>query len=157
MSYTKEGKVNKELVYMLSPKYLFISYTKSDRWIIGALWELREIQDVYKWSRLCRELNCHIDPLTGEMRGFNWYKIDCRANQYTSFDRCYRKGSKCRYSVDDIENYTQYHTLGELSCHDLTTYDYLWIDSLVGWSGLPYNRNMKFNVKSVINVYDVKI
>ena len=157
LSYTKEGKVNKVLVMMLSPKFLFISYTKSDRWITGALWEFQEIQDVYKWSKLCRELNCYINPETGEMKDFNWYKIDCKANQYTSFDRCYRKGSKSKYTNDDVENHTQHYTIKDVDCHNLTTYDYLWLDSLVGWSDLPYNRQMQFYTKTPVNIYDVKI
>ncbi|MCP3681993.1 MAG: hypothetical protein GY861_04810, partial [bacterium] len=142
--YNKQGEENKKLVEMLSPRFLFISYTPSDRWIVGALWELKDIQEVYKWRLLCEELNCYINPLTGEVKDFNWYEIECRAQQYTAFDRCYRKGSKCKYMNDDVENQSQHYTLNEADCSGLTTYDYLWLDSLNGWSALPYNRQMKF-------------
>ena len=136
-SYTKEGKENKNKVVMLSPKFLFISYTQSDRWMIGALWELKDIQKVYKWGKLCRELNCYIDPLTGEQKDFNWWMIDCKANQYTCFDRCYRKQSKEVHHNDD-ENNTQYYNLKDSEMIETTQQDQQWFSGINKQSGFNY-------------------
>lgn len=120
--YNIDGSRNNRPVTMLSPKFLFISYTKSDRWFIGALWTLEHVKSVYEWSRLCRELNCFICPDTGEIKPFNWYKIDKKANYYTCFDRCYRKGSKEEFiNYEDI-NSSQYYRLQDVEI--LTDYVY---------------------------------
>lgn len=139
-SYTKEGKKNTNKVIMLSPKFLFISYTKSDRWWCGALFELEDINKVYQWSDNCRALNCFIDPTTGEQKPFNWWLIDCKANQYTCFDRCYRKKSKEIYYSDD-ENNTQYYSLKDSDIDGLTLYDSQWLSSI--------NKQSDFNYKGV--------
>ncbi|CAM0110590.1 hypothetical protein VPH5P1C_0154 [Vibrio phage 5P1c] len=139
-SYTKGGKESKEsktLVVMLSPKFLFISYTKSDRWMIGALWELRDLREVYQWGKLCRELNCYISPATGELKPFNWWMIDCKANQYTCFDRCYRKKSKEVHHSDDESN-TQYYSLKDSEIEELTQYDRQWLSSINNQSTFNY-------------------
>lgn len=156
-TYNSNGSLNVKPVAMLSPKFLFISYTRSDRWFIGALWTLEHIKKVYEWSSLCRDLNCFICPDTGEMKPFNWYDIDRKANYYTSFDRCYRKKSKQIYNDYENEYQSQHYNLVDVDCYDLTTYDYIWIDSLVGWSDLPYNRNMQFYTKSPKNINSIKL
>ena len=79
---------------MLDPKFLFISYTKSDIYITSALWDLECIKKVREWRKQCRMVNSYIDPLTGEIEEFNWYYIEKKANSYSLYDRCYRKGSK---------------------------------------------------------------
>lgn len=139
-SYTKEGKKNTNKMTMLSPKFLFISYTKSDRWWCGALFEFEDINKVYQWSRDCRNLNCFIDPATGEQKPFNWWMIDCKANQYTCFDRCYRKKSKEIYYNDD-ENDTQYYSLKDSEIDGLTQYDRQWLSNI--------NKQSDFNYKGV--------
>lgn len=124
--YNNDGSLNVKPVYMLSPKFLFISYTKSDRWFIGALWALEHIKKVYEWSKLCRDLNCFICPATGEMKPFNWYKIDKKANYYTAFDRCYRKGSKEEFLNYDDLNSSQYYSLKEAEIlNDYVYYKYM--------------------------------
>jgi hypothetical protein len=138
-SYTKEGVYNTETVAMLSPLYIFISYTKSDRWITGALWELRDIEKVYNWSTMCKELACFIHPCSGEVKPFNWYEIDCKANQYTSFDRCYRKGSKEKYYNDD-QHKTEYYSLKDADTDSLTPDDQQWLDSVNQCSDLRYKK-----------------
>ncbi|WNO47175.1 hypothetical protein [Vibrio phage vB_VibM_10AMN] len=124
--YNSDGSLNLKPVVMLSPKFLFISYTKSDRWFIGSLWTLEHIQKVFEWARLCRELNCFICPDTGEMKPFNWYQIDKKANHYTAFDRCYRKGSKEEFiNYDDIDS-SQYYSLKEAEIlNDYVYYRYM--------------------------------
>lgn len=122
ISYNLDGSSNNNPVTMLSPKFLFISYTKSDRWFVGALWTLEHVKKVYEWARLCRDLNCFVCPSTGEIKAFNWYKIDKKARQYTAFDRCYRKGSKEEFiNYEDI-NSSQYYSLQDAEI--LTDYVY---------------------------------
>ena len=82
------------LYNMLDPKFLFISYTKSDIFISCALWDLECIGLVREWRGLCKRFNCYIDPIHGDMSEFNWYYIERIANGYQWFDRCYRKGSR---------------------------------------------------------------
>lgn len=143
---------------MLSPQYMFISYNKYDRWIIGALWELGSMSEVHRWHNLCKELNCRIDPCTGEVKAFNWWYIEQKAEQYTLYDRCYRKGSSQVLARElEDENNSQYYSLCDVDCHDLTTYDYLWFDSIVSYSELPYNRNMKFHTITPKNINTVKL
>lgn len=125
-TYNSDGSLNVKPVVMLSPKFLFISYTNSDRWFIGSLWTLEHIKKVYEWASLCRELNCFICPDTGEMKPFNWYKIDKKANYYTAFDKCYRKGSKEGFiNYDDIDS-SQYYSLKEAEIlNDYVYYKYM--------------------------------
>lgn len=148
-----------KFVIMLSPKFLFISYTNSDRWIIGALWELENIKEVYQWSDLCRELACFIDPNTGEVKTFNWYEIDCRANQYTSFDRCYRKHTKSVYINEEDNNSPLYYRLNELDNNLLVSYDYEWFNTINGLSDYTYPSigRCSFKVKSPLNIYGIKL
>lgn len=125
-TYNSDGSLNVKPVVMLSPKFLFISYTNSDRWFIGSLWTLEHIKKVYEWASLCRELNCFICPDTGEMKPFNWYKIDKKANYYTAFDKCYRKESKEGFiNYDDIDS-SQYYSLKEAEIlNDYVYYKYM--------------------------------
>lgn len=111
----KNGIVNNNPLYnMLDPKYLFISYIKSDIFIICALWDLEDISLVREWRGLCKRFNCHVDPMTGEMTKFNWYYVERVANSYYLYDRCYRKGSKtpsqssrpeAKFSIEDADYY----------------------------------------------------
>lgn len=156
-SYTKEGLLNKSKVLMLSPKFLFISYTKTDRWLLGGLWELRDISLVYKWRRTCSDLCCYIDPITGEMLDFNWYLIERKANQYTSFDRCHRTSSKDIYHSNDVEIDSQYYSLRELDCTELSVADYDWITDINKDSNFVYNKELDFNTKTINSVYDVRL
>ena len=87
------------LCRMLDPKFLFISYTKSDIFITVALWDLEDIVKVREWRGLCKRFNYHIDSATGEMTDFNWYYMERIANSYRFTDRCYRKGSKSPHTT----------------------------------------------------------
>lgn len=158
-SYNIDGSSNSKPAVMLSPRFLFISYTNSDRWFIGALWTLEHIKKVYDWSKLCRELNCFICPDTGEIKPFNWYEIDNKANYYTSFDRCYRKKSKCVYSTNEDENNSLYYRLDELNSSLLHEYDYEWFDtvnSVSSWNYKPTNKDT-FKPKTSLNICTVKL
>ena len=152
------GYIDKNYQLMLSPKFIFISYTKSDRWIIGALYELMCIREVYTWSSLCRELNCFIDCETGEVKDFNWYEIDTKANYYTSFDRCYRKKSKVLYS-NDFEGNTTNYKLEELDGNKLHEYDHVWFDLVNKESSFTYPSLVKdsFYTRTPFNINTIKL
>lgn len=151
---------NDKLVTMLSPKFLFISYTNSDRWITGALWELEDIKEVYKWSDLCKSLACFINPTTGEVKPFNWYDIECRADQYTCFDRCYRKHTKSLY-IDNKEDKdsTQHYRLNELDSNQWNDQDYQWFNDINSHSDFDYPilTSHNFKVRSPLNIYGIKL
>lgn len=144
---------------MLSPKFLFNSYTKSDRWLIGALYDLRDILKVREWSRLCRELNCFIDCTTGEIKRFNWYDIDNKANYYTCFDRCYRKSTKIKHSTLKDENNSSYYKLDELKGNTLHNYDYDWINLINEESPFNYKPISKDSFKTIspLNINTIKL
>lgn len=157
--YNTDGSSNVKSVVMLSPKFLFISYTKSDRWFIGTLWELRDIKRVYEWSRVCRELNGFVDAGTGEIKPFNWYEIDRKADQYTGFDRCYRKRSRCIYNKEDGQDSSQFYNYDELNINKLNDTDLNWINSINKASEFNYPRLDlgSFKSKQVNNIYDIKL
>lgn len=157
----KPFSLSKETYQMLSPQFVFISYTNSDRWFVGALWELLDIDKVYEWSKLCRELNCYIHPCTGEIKLFNWYKIDRKAEEYTCFDRCYRKNSKQVLSGEDNNDSSQYYSINDVHCdtayNPLTKYDYIWFESINKLSSYDYKLVGDFTTKTVNNIYSVNL
>lgn len=152
--------LTKDKVTMLSPKFIFISYNNSDRWIIGALWELEDLSKVYQWRDLCEDLTCFIDPVTGEVKTFNWYEITLKANQYTAFDRCYRNKSKCVYNSDCAnDNSSQHYNIEELNTNKLLLDDIQWFNNINSFSDHNYATLdfSSFKPRQPINIYSIKI
>lgn len=97
---------------MLDPYFLWISYSKLDKYYHKMLYQTESLESVNKWRNVCKELDCIINPLTGEMLHYlNWTKHHLKESEYTCFDRCYRRG----YSSQLIDLEMD----GQLSDHDI--------------------------------------
>lgn len=110
---------------MLSPIFMWW-YHKYERWTAIAWFHLKSFDAVKEWRRLCRELDCYIDPKTGEMIDFNWWYVTDRADRYTSFDRCWRAGEKDanRHGTEE------YYRMEDCQTSPLTPYDIEWFRSI---------------------------
>lgn len=151
---------SKDTYRMLSPRYLFISYNKIDRWMIATLYELKDLESVYKWHDLCKELNCYIDPLTGEVLDFNWWYIEQVANRYTSFDRCYRKNSLQVLGSDlKDDNNSQYYSKSDLNMSWILDKDLEWFNDINYHSDFSYPTITRelFRTKNNMSIYSVNL
>ncbi len=159
--YTSKGLINTTPVVMLSPKFLFISFTNTDRWIIAALWELGCIAKAREWATVCKNLACWVCPETGEIKSFNWHDINTKANSYTCFDRCYRKKSRHVEIIGNNtdENSSQYYKLNELDSNGLHPYDFEWFDMINKQSVHTYKPTNKatFKTHTPTNIYTVNL
>lgn len=146
-------------IRMLSPKFIYTSRRKYDRWITGALWDLGCYEKVRGWRKICRSLNQWIDPATGEMKNFNWYYIDVKADQVSCFDRCYRKGDKETYYTEEDRDSTQGYKVDELKAGKVTDHDLGWFDMINRESDQDYPALGKGNFRScsVLSVYKIKL
>jgi len=155
----RDVRQGKGKLRMLSPKFIYTSRRNYDRWINGALWDLGCYEKVRQWRKVCRELNQWIDPDTGEMKSFNWYYIDVKADQVSCFDRCYRKGDKETYYIEEDRDSSQGYRINELKAGNVTDYDLRWFDMINRESDQDYPLLCKDNFRShpVLSVYKIKL
>lgn len=110
---------------MLSPKFMWWSYTKTDRIITGALYEFGCIEQVRKWRTMCRNLDGFIDPETGELKEYNWYYIDKEAYSYCiKWDRCRRVTDRYKGLGDSG------FTLQDAYAEEISPYDVKWFNEI---------------------------
>lgn len=147
------------VVPMLSPRFLFISYSRFDRWITAALFELTSYANVRQWREHCRSLNAMIDPETGEVKVFNWYYIDAKADQYSCLDRCYRKGTKETYYVEEDPDTAQNYNVNDVKTDPVSEDDLTWFNTINKKSDYHYPLidRRAFKVVPLLSVYSVKM
>lgn len=110
---------------MLSPIFMWW-YHKYEKWTAIAWWHLKTFEAVKEWRKMCRELDCYVDPETGEMFDFNWWWVTFKADRYNCFDRCWRSEDDTPKGRTEEQGYR----LEECSLPPLTQYDKYWIGSI---------------------------
>lgn len=135
----KQGKVKDAVpLRVVSPRFIWISYTKLDRSVYVALFDLECLDKLDMWWKACKDEQILIDTETGEIREFNWYYAESIANRYTCFDRCYRKVDSL-VSVKENNNSNQHHELSESNLDGLTLQDKIWFDKINEDSSYHYS------------------
>ncbi len=159
-SKTGGGKVNTVKVRMLSPKFLWISMTKTDRFYYSKLFDLGCVVLADQWRKTCREVAGFVDIDTGEIAdSFTWHKVDELAESYSCWDRCYRKGVTNETIKEDY-NTSQQYCIKDSDKVPLTLQDVEWIKVINSESAYHYPRiagNLRSNKPRVKNMYLVDI
>ncbi|QXN60068.1 hypothetical protein KUA24_1 [Vibrio phage HNL01] len=139
--------MNTKPVKMLSPRFLWISYTKTDRYYCSVLYKLGCVQLADEWRLLCRELGGYVDVNTGEINfDFTWHYIDEIASRYTCWDVCYRRQDS-KVSLDDHEDSSQGYNLKELGLEEVTLKDMQWFEEVNKGSKFVYPKELSMNCK----------
>lgn len=157
-TFNKNKLEDSKPLRMVSPRYTWISYSKVDRFIMVALFDLGCLLKVKEWRKYCGDNQVIIDTDTGEEKDFNWYYIEEYSSRYTIWDRCYRKG------VEGVKNYTrdsgnsnQHYCLNEADTGQLTEEDKEWFckvnrGSVNKYKGIDYHHKPLFNNMSKVEV-----
>jgi hypothetical protein len=152
-----------KLVRMLDPRFLFISYTKTDRYYYYVLYQLGDVKSADRWRLDCRFLNGFIDINTGELKTFNWYYIDNIAKSYSRFDRCYRKNTKeielTKSKSDNYDNDSQMYTIDSLGIKEVIQKDLDWLNDINYHSKYDYPLLTlgRLSIKTPLSIYTVKL
>lgn len=136
---------------MLSPRFLWISYIKTDRYYYSALYELESVEKADTWRKVCRNLGGLVDVHTGEIDdSFTWHFIDSIAERYTCWDKCYRRDDT-QVTVDEDQHSPQGYNLRDADLDGLTLYDRQWFEMVNSESEYNYPDKLKFNHKKRVN------
>lgn len=153
-------RMQSKVVTMLSPRFFWISWTKTDRYYYDVLYNLGCVVLADQWRKTCRLYGAYVDIHSGEIDdSFTWYYIDETAQRYTCFDRCYRKGFTSE-TIEDDESYSQRYDIGDADSNQLTDHDHSWFDKINVCSEFDYplsKISSKPHARKYSSMHDVKI